>query len=216
VHAARAGEPSISIVTVIGGVTVAKQAVDHEETGHEEPAPQRRGGMFTIVKAVAFVSVIVVLEIVAAAMLAPTAQETEKLAEQLAAASSGEASHDEGEAHHDEHEEHHAHEELHEVELGSFNITRFNPTTNTTLAIDFELFGTVLHDEEAESHHLFEHSKARVREQVTMTLHSAESADLRDAGLGLIKRRILEKTNRALGQPLLKEVLFSEFSFVER
>jgi flagellar FliL protein len=203
-------------VTVIGGLTVAKQAAEHEETGHEEPTPQRRGGMFTIVKAVAFVSVIVVLEIVAAAMLAPSAQETEKLAEQLAAASKGEAAHDEGEEHHDGHEEHHDHEELHEVELGSFNITRFNPTTNTTLAIDFELFGTVLADEETEFHHLFEHSKARVREQVTMTLHSAESADLRDAGLGLIKRRILEKTNRALGQPLLKEVLFSKFSFVER
>ena len=154
--------------------------------------------------------------IVAAAMLAPTAQETEKLAEQLAAASKGEASHDEGEEHQDGHAEHHDLEELHEVELGSFNITRFNPTTNTTLAIDFELFGTVLGDEEAEFHHLFEHSKARVREQVTMTLHSAESADLRDAGLGLIKRRILEKTNRALGQPLLEEVLFSKFNFVER
>jgi hypothetical protein len=49
-----------------------------------------------------------------------------------------------------------------------------------------------------------------------MTLHGAESADLTDAGLGLIKRRILEKTNRALGQPLLKEVLFSKFNFVER
>jgi len=30
------------------------------------------------------------------------------------------------------------------------------------------------------------------------------------------KRQILEKTNRALGQPLLKEVLFAKFNFVER
>ena len=93
---------------------------------------------------------------------------------------------------------------------------RFNPATNTTLAIDFELFGTVLAEDAAEFQHHFETSNARIKEQITLTMHSAESADLTDAGLGLIKRQILEKTNRALGQPLLKEVLFSKFNFVER
>ena len=106
--------------------------------------------------------------------------------------------------------------DLREVELGTYNVTRFNPATNTTLAIDFELFGTVLAEDATEFEHHFENSKARIREQVTMTLHGAESADLTDAGLGLIKRQILEKTNRALGEPLLKEVLFSKFNFVER
>ena len=32
----------------------------------------------------------------------------------------------------------------------------------------------------------------------------------------MIKRQILEKTNRALGEPLIKEVLISKFNFVER
>jgi flagellar basal body-associated protein FliL len=107
-------------------------------------------------------------------------------------------------------------ENLCEVELGTYNITRFNPATNTTLAVDFELFGTVLADDKATFEHHFESSNARIKEQITLTMHSAESADLTDAGLGLIKRQILEKTNRALGQPLLKEVLFSKFNFVER
>ena len=49
-----------------------------------------------------------------------------------------------------------------------------------------------------------------------MTLHAAQAKDLSDAGLGLIKRQILEKTNRALGHPMLREVLFSKFNFVER
>ena len=70
--------------------------------------------------------------------------------------------------------------------------------------------------DQAEFEHLFEKNKVRVREQVIMTLHAAESKDLSDAGLGLIKRQILEKTNRALGHPLLNEVLFSKFNFVER
>ena len=43
-----------------------------------------------------------------------------------------------------------------------------------------------------------------------------QTTDLTDAGLGLIKRKILEKTNRALGKPLLQTVVFSDFSFVEQ
>jgi flagellar FliL protein len=194
----------------------------HAELGEQEvagAAPQAKGrGLFRLVKALAFVSVIVVVQVVVASMLAPSAKDTEKLAEELVAAAKGK----EDAGHDDEHEKHeaaadgHEEEELHEVELGSFNVTRFNPGTNTTLAIDFEVYGTVLAEEAPEFEHRFEKSNARIREQITMTMHGTESADLTDAGLGLIKRQILEKTNRALGQPLIKEVLFSKFNFVER
>jgi flagellar FliL protein len=199
---------------ITGEAEVSDQSA--EALANDASSNSSRGGLFTIVKAVAFVSVIVVVEIVAAAMLAPSPQATAKLAQQLAAAASGEHTdadheHGHGEEHAPSHDEH-----LKEVELGSYTITRFNPATNTTLAIDFELYGTVLADDAGDFHHHFENSKARIREGVNMTLHGADSKDLTDAGLGLIKRRILEKTNRALGQPLLKEVLFSKFSFVER
>ena len=194
---------------------MADEPVEQPEEPTEEPAPKRNwAGLFPLVKAIAFVSIVVVVEIVAASMLAPTAQETERLAQQFVAATEGKtADFEEAEGH----ENGHAHaEDVREVELGIYNITRYNPKTNTTMAIDFELYGTVLADDAAEFQHVFENSQARVREQVIMTLHSAESTDLTDAGLGLIKRRILEKTNRALGQPLLQEVLFSKFNFVER
>lgn len=187
---------------------------DIEQETQAEQAKPRGRGLFRLVKAVAFVSVIVVVEIVVASMMTPTAAETEKLAHELAAASAGETA-DKSHEHSEEEAHDHAHE-LREVELGLYNITRFNPATNTTLAIDFELFGTVLADDVSDFQHHFENSKARIREQVTMTLHSADSASLTDAGLGLIKRQILEKTNRALGEPMLKEVLFSKFNFVER
>ncbi len=188
----------------------------------ETPAetPKRKGrGVFRLIKAVAFVSVIVVVQIVVASMLAPSAQDTAKLAKDIAAASNGQTA-DAHEEHGKDAKEHGGHggnvKSLKEVELGTFNITRYNPTTNTTLAIDFELFGTVLAEDAAEFEHHFENSNARINEQITLTMHSAESADLTDAGLGLIKRQILEKTNRALGEPMLKEVLFSKFNFVER
>jgi flagellar FliL protein len=191
-------------------------AEGHAEASEQELAgePRKKGrGLFRLVKAIAFVSVIVVVQVVVASLLAPSAKDTEKVAQELVAASTGkaEAGHEKDEA-----AERKEEEELHEVELGSFNVTRFNPGTNTTLAIDFEVYGTVLAEEATEFEHRFEKSNARIREQITMTMHGTESADLTDAGLGLIKRQILEKTNRALGQPLLKEVLFSKFNFVER
>jgi flagellar basal body-associated protein FliL len=195
---------------------VAHQALEVEQEKQADTAKPRGRGLFRLIKAVAFVSVIVVVEIVVASMITPTAQETEKLAHELAAAAHGEAAEHDEHAPHDGHEAHGDAHNLREVELGSYNVTRFNPATNTTLAIDFELFGTVLADDVHDFEHHFENSKARIREQVTMTLHGADSDSLTDAGLGLIKRQILEKTNRALGEPLLKEVLFSKFNFVER
>ena len=59
-------------------------------------------------------------------------------------------------------------------------------------------------------------NKHRIRENVIIIIRSAEVTDLTDAGLGLIKRRILETTNKTLGKPLLQEVVFSEFSFIEQ
>jgi len=189
-----------------------------EQPADETPAeaPKRKGvGIFRLIKAVAFVSVIVIVQIVGAAMLAPKAQDTAKLAKGIAAAASGQSA-EAQEEHAKDAKEHGPEKNLKEVELGTYNITRYNPTTNTTLAIDFELFGTVLAEDAAEFQHHFESSNARIKEQITLTMHSAESADLTDAGLGLIKRQLLEKTNRALGEPMLKEVLFSKFNFVER
>jgi len=196
---------------------VAEEPVDQQELESQEIAPKRTGrGLLRVVKAVAFVSVIVVVQIVVASMLAPSAKDTEKLAHEIVAASNGKATEDhEGTGKEAATETTNA-EDLREVELGSYNVTRFNPGTNTTLAIDFEVYATVLAEDADEFEHHFGNSKARIREQITLTMHGAEAADLTDAGLGLIKRQILEKTNRALGEPLLKEVLFSKFNFVER
>ena len=138
------------------------------------------------------------------------------MAKELAAANAGKAASDQDEkAKKTETDNEANNQDLHEVELGTYNVTRFNPGTNTTLAIDFELYGTVLAEDPPNSTSLRE-KQCPHREQIMLTMHGAEAADLTDAGLGLIKRQILEKTNRALGQPMLKEVLFSKFNFVER
>lgn len=103
-----------------------------------------------------------------------------------------------------------------EIDLGEFSLTAFQPATNTTLLIDFHLFGTIMGEEEQGFGEHYESNKHRIRDQVITTIRSAELADLTDPGLGLIKRQILEKTNRALGKPLLHGIVFSDFLVVEQ
>src|SRR5207253_633312 len=98
-------------------------------------------------------------------MLAPSAQDTAKLAKDLAAASTGQSADAQEEQTKDAKGHSARQEDLKEVELGTYNITRFNPATNTTLAIDCELFGTVLADDLSTFQHHFETSNARIKEQ---------------------------------------------------
>jgi flagellar FliL protein len=110
----------------------------------------------------------------------------------------------------------HAASEQAEVDLGEFTVTAFQPASNSTIRIDFHLFGTVATENAKDFARLMEENKHRFREQVLVTVRGAELTDLTDAGLGLMKRRILDKTNRILGKPLLRSVIFSDFAFIEQ
>lgn len=108
------------------------------------------------------------------------------------------------------------HSDSDEVDLGNFTVSGFQPASNSTLFITFHLYGTVRHKYAGEfAGRLAEHQH-RIRDNIIVIIRSAEITDLTDAGLGLIKRRILETTNKTLGKPLLQEVIFSEFSFIEQ
>ena len=103
-----------------------------------------------------------------------------------------------------------------EVDLGEFSVTAFQPTTQTAMRIDFHLWGTLDQSQEQEFKAAWAKNTNRLRDQIIVIVRSAEISDLTDAGLGLIKRRILEKTNHTLGKPFLKSIVFSEFSFLEQ
>lgn len=186
---------------------------NEHEAKPEEGAP-KKPGLMTLIKAIAFISVIVLIEVAAASMMIPSADETKQIAEKLAAA---DAAKDQGHGEAEGHDAHGgAHQEMREVSLGSFHVLTYNPDTGSSLNVDFELYGTVLAEEEPEFFHLYEANQIRIREQILVTIRGTEVTDLTEAGLGLIKRKILEKTNRALGKPLLQEAIFSKFSFIER
>jgi len=107
-------------------------------------------------------------------------------------------------------------EEQMEVDLGEFHVVSFQPRSNTTLRIDFHLYGTIHPDDQEKFDLAWQESTHRFRDQVIVTVRGCELSELTDAGLGLIKRKILEKTNRILGKPLLQAVIFSEFAFIEQ
>lgn len=103
-----------------------------------------------------------------------------------------------------------------EVDMGKFTVTAYQPASNMTLRIDFHLFGTVYADQKQEFIERMTARENRVRDHIYVTIRSVNLADLTDAGLGLIKRRILETTNQTLGKPLLQAVVFREFTFIEQ
>jgi flagellar FliL protein len=193
-----------------------------ENTPDETPDDQgvgrlKKSGIMTAVKAVAVISVIVMLEVAGASMFLPSASETAGIAEKLAAADAAQDVEQDGLASGDASKaDLLALQDMREVSLGSYHVLTYNPESGSSLNVDFELYGTVLEEEEGDFFQLYEANQIRIREQIIVTIRGTAVTDLTEAGLGLIKRKILEKTNRALGKPLLHEAIFSKFSFIER
>ncbi len=102
-----------------------------------------------------------------------------------------------------------------EVELGEFELTLHQHTTNTTLRIQFVLVGTVIKKDKAEFDNLYQNNKHRLRDKVLSEIRNSQLTDLTEPGLGLIKRRILETSNTLFGKQMLTSVIFSEFTFHE-
>ncbi len=103
-----------------------------------------------------------------------------------------------------------------EIDLGEYSVTSSPSAGDSMLQITFHLYGTIAAVEEKEFEELKKENEHRFREQVLVVVRSAKISDLTDAGLGLLKRNILEKTNKVLGKPILHTVIFSDFVFIEQ
>lgn len=103
-----------------------------------------------------------------------------------------------------------------EIDLGEYSVTAASSAGNSMLQITFHLYGTVASADEQEFEELKKENEHRFREQVLVVVRGAKISDLTDAGLGLLKRNILEKTNKVLGRPILRSVIFSDFVFIEQ
>ncbi len=190
----------------------------HAEPENVEAAPRKRSGVMSMVKALAYVSVIVLIQVAAAMALLPTSEETRRIGEALAQSNrgTGETTAEDAESERAGDDGEPPLADSHEVSLGTYHVVAFNRSTGASLNVDFELFGVVLAAEEPEFTERYLLHEKRLNEQVTIAIRGMQSSDFTDPGLGLIKRIILEKVNRALGKTLVREAVFSEFSFVER
>lgn len=103
-----------------------------------------------------------------------------------------------------------------EVDLFKFAITSYQPKTGSTNRVDFHLFATINLEDQDEFNELIIQNANRVREQINVTARSVDSEALTDPSLGLLKRKILEKTNGILGKPLVKTIIFSDYSFIKQ
>ena len=189
---------------------MADQDTDTSEVEQEEAPPRPPSKLKARLLVFGFMTSVVVLECVGVYIFLPSAAELESIAsaqEKGILEPGGPEDllqiEDDGEA-------------KKEVDLGQFSLTSFQPETNTTLRIDFHLFGTVLEDDVDDFDEARQIHHNRMREQVIVIVRRAVITDLTDPSLALIKRRILEKSNRVLGKPLLQGMIVSDFSFIEQ
>ena len=191
-----------------------QEPILNEDLAAAEDLPEtgRKSSILGKIKVLALLVAVLTAECVAAYMFLPSAAQTRIMAEDtLGIASQNE----DGTFEDGEDTESDIADQL-EVDLGEFSITAFHPISSTTMRIDFLLYGMVVEDKEDEFWERLEGNRHRFREQVIVTVRSADITDLTDPTLGLIKRRVLERTNRTIGKPLLRGVIFSEFSFLEQ
>ena len=75
------------------------------------------------------------------------------------------------------------------------------------------LWGVVATSDVAEFEALLQTNRNRLRDKIIAVIRKSDASDLSDAGLGLIRRGILETSNTLFGKRLLREISFSNYRF---
>ena len=182
---------------------------ENPQAEEQAPAAASKTSRFGKIKILLFVALVIAVECVVAYWYLP------KTAETAALAGSAVENKEESKTKSKQDAENEQNRQV-EVDLGEFNVTAYQPASNTTLRIDFHLYGTVAAKDQKDFMTRLEENLHRFRGQVLETVRSSEITDLTDAGLGLVKRKIMDKTNRMLGKQLLQTIIFSDFSFIEQ
>ncbi|MBC8354148.1 MAG: hypothetical protein H8E66_19320 [Planctomycetes bacterium] len=185
---------------------------DERDTEQTEAAPAKSGGgMMGKLMIAGFMGGVIAVECLLAYLFIPSADEVAALAEEnMTKKLPASLAADEIAASQEDMKD------SVEMQLGDYSITISQRNSNTALRADFTLAGTVLASEESDFTNLMEKHPARFREIVLYKLRNSEREDLDDPQLGLIKRRILERSNTLFGKPILKTVMFPDFSYIEQ
>jgi len=172
------------------------------------PASRPRGSLLSRLFIVSFMGCVVAAECLFAYFWLPSAAEVTAQVEQLANEAKQAA--EEKEANPEE-----ATVPTVEVDLGKFSITNHQLPMETTYRTDFHLFGTVSEEEREEFAEFFARNEHRFRDQVIVEIRNCAVSELEAPGLDLIKRRFLEKSNALFGKPVLRSIIFADYTFVQ-
>ena len=188
-------------------------AKKEHKAGEAAQEPSRRGGAFLGKLIIAlFMTSVIVGECVFAYVMFPDPKDVAQLAQEMIAEKMlAKKQHEE-----DAESSSDADSKVVELKLGDFDVTAFIAASNSNIRISFHLFATLNEADQETVESLLKENEHRLRDRIIFEVRNAEVADLTDPGLGLIKRRILEKSNALFGKSLLKSVVFSDFAFVEQ
>jgi hypothetical protein len=98
-----------------------------------------------------------------------------------------------------------------EVDLGEFTVTQRRETA--IFFIRFHLYAVVSDKEIEEFTKLLETHGERIRGKIRETVQSSELAQLEDPTLGWLKSELIQWINRSVNTPILRDVVFGDFSF---
>ena len=103
-----------------------------------------------------------------------------------------------------------------EVDMGDQMVAQSSQAKGETIQVTFHLYGVVSEEDKEEFKTFFKGQENRIRDDIRSIVRKTKISDLSDPSLGLIKNQILETVNRRFGRPILREVVFSDYSFLER
>lgn len=186
----------------------------HEPAATAPAEAKSSGGLVRALIVAACISAMLLAQCAVAYFLLPSASDLSAAEEQKLAQLAKAAAAQQGDKHAEEEFESTDEKPQTEVDLGAFRISTHHRGATSTLRIDFRLVGMVETAQKPAFESLYEKHRNRIRDRIIFEIRSAEISDLSDPGLGLIKRRILERVNTQLGQPLVQGVVVSDFMFV--
>jgi hypothetical protein len=183
-----------------------------EEESPDEAKPKASGSIFSKLKILGVIGVVVVAECTAAYLYLPSADATASGNPAALEKDVKELMDEEVDQLADISEDNKL-----EVDLDRFQITYHDVTQTATYSISFTLVATIDKEDKSEFDERFKDRKNRFKDQVNTTIRSSSAEDLTDSELGLIKHKILNTTNRLLGgeKPLINGIIFTEYRFAE-
>lgn len=100
-----------------------------------------------------------------------------------------------------------------EIDLGKYKVTHDLGGENGFVLVNFHLFGVLPQVQQAKFAHDLPLYEKRVRDAVISLVQEAETEQLTDPNLALLKSDLVMAINRVLQGRVLKDVAFSEYSF---